>query len=134
VSWNARVSVLVLVILTGLPVSGTVCAFVCQSASDHAAGASAHHGDGACAEASQASAAALLHGVSGHDCRSHTRAAQPLATIAPERMSGPVTPIATPAVVEPSSRHATLALRHPLGQATPRGRPPLVTTPLVLRV
>ena len=129
-----RVSALVLVILIVLPVSGTVCAFLCQPASENAASASSHHGDGACAEPSQAGAAAQLHGVSGHDCRSHTLAAQPLATIAPERMSGTVTSIAMPAVIEQTSGSATLAWWPPLGQATPPGTPPLITTPIVLRV
>jgi hypothetical protein len=133
VSWNARVSALVLVILLGLPVSSTVCAFLCQPASATAAGTSAHHGDGACAEPSQAGAAVQLVGVSGHDCRSHTLAEQPLATIATERTAGRMAASAMPVLVSANAR-ATLALRPPLGQATPRGTPPLITTPIVLRV
>ena len=127
-------SALVLVILLGLPVSSTVCAFLCQPASATAAGTSAHHGGGACAEPSQASAAVQLVGVSGHDCRSHTLAEQPLATSAPERVTGAMAASAMPAVLEFATASATLALRPPLGQATPRGTPPLTTTPIVLRV
>ena len=129
-----RVSALVLVILLGLPVSSTVCAFLCQPASATAAGTSAHHGDGACAEPSQAGAAVQLVGVSGHDCRSHTLAEQPLATIAPERATGPMTASPMPPVLEFANASATFGLRPPLGQATPRGTPPLITTPIVLRV
>lgn len=127
-------SALVLVILTGLPVSSTVCAFLCQPASATAAGTSAHHGDGACAESAQPNAAVQLIGVSGHDCRSHTLAGQPLATIAPESTSRAVTASSMPAVLETANGSATFDLRPPLGQATSRGTPPLITTPVVLRV
>ena len=130
---TSALSALVLVILLGLPVASTICAFLCQPAAT-AAGTSAHHGDGACAERSQASAAVQLVGVSGHDCRSHTLAEQSLATIAPERVTGPRTASQMPAVLEFANASATLALRPPLGQATPRGTPPLITTPIVLRV
>ena len=44
VSWRHRISLVLLIVLTALPVSGTVCAMLCDSAA--ATRAAAHHGSG----------------------------------------------------------------------------------------
>ena len=43
-SWRHRISLVLLIVLTALPVSGTVCAMLCDSAA--ATRAAAHHGSG----------------------------------------------------------------------------------------
>ena len=44
VSWRHRISLVLLIVLTALPVSGTVCTMLCDSAA--ATRAAAHHGSG----------------------------------------------------------------------------------------
>jgi hypothetical protein len=127
VSWKQHVSAIVLVLLTGLPVSGTVCALVCQPP----AGAAAHHGSGAgCAE--RASVDPGMRGVAAHDCLGHVLGAEQLATTSWARASGSALPDAW-SIAAALTRIAPTAARSPLEYGTPRGTPP-ATSPLVLRV
>jgi hypothetical protein len=134
VRWKARISALVLVILTGVPLSGTVCAFLCEPAAQSQHHTPAHHADAACAQPSRADGSLQMHGLFGHDCRSHTLTAQWPATFAPERMSGSVSARPTPALQEHTSIGAPIVLRPPLAHAASGGTPPLLVPSIVLRV
>lgn len=133
--WKARVSVVVLVILTGLPVSGTVCAFACQPGSQGAVRTAGHHGDTACADAQPASDTPQLHSLSGHDCRSHALTAQSPATFASDRASGTLNFFAAPAILEQANALGAMASRQPPRQSPPTATPPRRSIhPIVLRV
>jgi len=134
VTWKARTSVFVLVVLTGLPVSGTMCAYFCHASPQRADRGPAHHGDAACAQSSESGAAAQLRSVADHDCRTHALTAQPPATFAFERSGGALLTSPLAAAVDRAATTTAIALRPPLGQASPRGTPPLTATPSILRV
>ena len=91
VSWRHRISLVVLIILTALPVSGTVCAMLCDSAA--ATRAAAHHGSGKiCDEQATPSSGPQMRGASGHDCSDHDAAIRVAATTTATRadsVSGP---------------------------------------------
>jgi hypothetical protein len=130
---KVRISALLLVIVTGLPVSGTMCAFLCEPAS-RTSDASAHHGDAACAQTSQDDDSLQMRGLSGHDCRSHTLTAQPPATLPLAKGSTAPSSSPMPALVTGPRAVTSMTLRQPAGQATPRGTPPLSSTRIILRV
>jgi hypothetical protein len=133
VSAKAHVSVLVLVILAALPLSGTVCAYACGPAPHSARHASAHHGD-ACADTARADDAVHMGDLSGHDCRSHTLIAQPAATVAFAQSGGAPSSNSIPRMMDRTSAIVTLTLRPSIGQSPPRGTPPLSSTAIILRV
>ena len=126
------VSAFLFVILTGLPVSATTCALICQPS---ATGASAsHHGEAAsCAGQSAASADAQMHALAAHDCRSHAVAAQPAAMGNLARAGTSASPLTVSYVADCTAAVARRASRPPLESGRPRGTPPL-TAALVLRV
>ena len=69
------ISIVVLAVLTALPVSGAVCAMLCDSAA--AASAAAHHGSGKPCDDEQEntpSSGRQVRGASGHDCSDHDAA------------------------------------------------------------
>ena len=131
VSRKQRISVVVLVVLAALPVSGTLCALICDSA---AKTASAHHGsDKDCADPPRPSNEPGIQGLSEHDCSNHDAAVRPVATTAAERIDLRTAPalFAGLATFTLSSLPASaLAFEY----TSPPGTAPPTTTPLVLRV
>jgi hypothetical protein len=132
VGWKQRVSVLVLAVFASLPVSGTLCAMLCDSA---AAAASTHHGsDQNCEEAARPSTGAHIEGASAHDCGNHDAAVRQLASTAPERVELKAAAIVF-ALTGGHTSFSSLPLSAPTtDDASPPGTPPRTTTPLVLRV
>jgi hypothetical protein len=130
VSWRHRIALVLLTVLAGLPVSGTVCAMVCESASSAVA---THHGSGQkCEEPASPSTGPQTSGHSEHDC-SYDGAVRQAATTAAERadMTAKSAPLMIGAV------QIELALRVSqtfLGYSSPPDTAPPPTTPLVLRV
>ena len=132
VGWKQRISLLVLVVLTALPLSGTVCAMVCDS---NAKAGSGHHGsDKKCEDPAQPSTGAQIQGVSEHDCSDHDGAARQVATTVGER-------ILLQAHPAPSADFAALTIftslaasGHSFAYTGPPGTAPPPTTPLVLRI
>ena len=132
VSWKQRVSVVVLVLFTTLPVSGTLCALMCESA---AAAASTHHGsDKNCEEVARPSTGVQIESASDHDCRNHDAAVRQIASTVPERVELKAAAI----VFAFSAGHTSfslLPLSSPaIDDASPPGTAPRTTIPLVLRV
>ena len=79
VSWRHRISLVLLIVLTALPVSGTICAMLCDSAA--ATRSAADHGSGkACVEQAPPSSGPQVRGASGHDCGDHDAAIRQTAT------------------------------------------------------
>ena len=129
------VNIVVLSILTALPVSGTLCAMLCNSAA--ASRASAHHAAGKPCDEEQAttpSSGPQLRGASGHDCSDHEVAVREAATTTATRADS---------VPEPSLL-AAVAVHDTIGNLvdsdavfdyrTPPGSTPPTASPLVLRV
>ena len=132
VGWKQRVSVVVLVVFASLPVSGTLCAMMCDSA---AAAASTHHGsDKNCEEAARPSTGIQVEGASGHDCGNHDAAVRQIASTASERVELKAAAI----VFALSAGHTSFSSLPPsapaIDDAGPPGTAPRTTTPLVLRV
>jgi hypothetical protein len=132
VGWHRFISAFLFVILTGLPVSATACALICQPG---ATGVNAsHHGDAAsCAGQSPAAADAQMRGLAAHDCRSHAVAAQPATMGNVERAGISASPLAVSDGADWTAAVARRASRPPLESGRPRGTPPL-TAAIVLRV
>ena len=132
VGWKQRVSVVVLVVFASLPVSGTLCAMICDSA---ATAASMHHGsDKNCEEAARPSTGAQIDGASNHDCGDHDAAVRQIASTAAERieLKTAANVFAFPAG---HTSFSSLPLSAPvIDDASPPGSAPRTTTPLVLRV
>ena len=131
VQWRHRIAVVLLTVLAGLPVSGTVCAMVCESASS---AATAHHGPGQkCEHPAPPSSGPQISGYPEHDCSTHDGAIRQTSTTAGERAdlttkSAPIIfgAVRTESVVFRDSRI--------FGYISPPGSAPPTTTPLVLRV
>jgi len=133
VSWRHRIAIFVLAILTGLPVAGTMCALICESAATMTA---MHHGSAqTCEMDARQPAPVSLRGVASHDCQTHDVViSQAADTTAAHR--GDTTAAAAPAftvvslVTTNASAHVN-ALVHDL--AAPNPDPP-ARSPLVLRI
>jgi len=124
-----------LIVLTALPVSGTVCAMLCDSAA--ATRAAAHHATGKPCDQEQATTPASgpqVRGASNHDCRDHEVAVREAATTT-----------ATRADTVPGPRLLVAAAVHDgignlvdsdaaFDYRTPPGSTPPTASPLVLRV
>jgi hypothetical protein len=121
-----------LVLFTSLPVSGTLCAMMCDSA---AAAASTHHGsDTNCEEAARPSTGARIEGASDHDCSNHDAAIRQVASTVPERVELNAA-ASVFALSTGCTSFSSLPLSAPaLDNAGPPGTAPRTTTPLVLRV
>jgi hypothetical protein len=132
VSWRRHGSaILVLTVLTGLPVSGMVCALACAASGTVAP----HHGAGEkCEGPGRASTGPLLSGVSEHACRTHDAAIRQAAATAAERadLSAVSAPLTSTLLgrfeTQPLSSQSNFDLGAPLSIAPPG------TIPLVLRV
>ena len=131
VPWRHRIAVVLLTVLTGLPISATACALVCESATNTEA---AHHGSGPeCAE-SKPSSGPLISGQSEHDCSTHGGLLRPATTTPAERAD--LTAKSAPLVIG-AAQVESVSLRDShifLDYSSPPGTAPPTTTPLVLRV
>ena len=132
VSWKQRVSVVVLVLFTALPVSGTLCAMMCDSA---AAAPSTHHGsDKNCEEVARPSTGVQIEAASDHDCGNHDAAIRQVASTAPERVELKAAAIVF-ALSAGHTSFSSLPLSAPaIEDTSPPGPAPRTTIPLVLRV
>lgn len=120
-------------VLTALPVSGSVCAMLCDSAA--ATRAAAHHGSGKpCDDQATPSSGPQLRGASGHDCSDHDAAMRVAATTKATRadsVPGPSLLVAVPvhdSISKLTDSDAVFDYRTPPGSAPP------TASPLVLRV
>ena len=135
VSWRHRISLVLLIVLTALPVSGTVCAMLCDSAA--ATRAAAHHGSGKPCDDEQAttpSSGPQVRGASGHDCSDHDAAIREAATTTATRadsVPGPSLLAAVPVHDTISNLADSDAV---FDYRTPPGSTPPTASPLVLRV
>jgi hypothetical protein len=136
VSWRHRLSVVLLPLLTALPVSGTVCAMLCDSAA--ATPAAAHHASGKPCDDEQATTPSpgpqMRGGTAGHDCSDHDAAMREAATTTAARadsVPGPNLLVAVPvhdSISKLADSDAVFDYR------TPPGSTPPTASPLVLRV
>ena len=133
VRWRHRISLVLLIVLTALPVSGTVCAMLCDSAA--ATRAAAHHGSGKpCDEQAPPSPGPQLRGASGHDCSDHDAAIRETATTTATRAdSVPGPSLLVAGLVHDSSSSLTDS-DAVFDYRTPPGSTPPTASPLVLRV
>ena len=131
VGWRQRISALVLVVLAGLPVSGALCAIVCDSAN----ASSSHHGSSTnCEERAGTLGGLQIQAPSEHDCANHDGVVGQIAVPATERTAlNAASALSDPAAPRlPIS--ASLPSRAATAFASPPGPVPPTTTPLVLRV
>lgn len=121
-----------LTVLAGLPVSGTMCAMLCELASSAAA---THHGTGQeCEKPAQSSDGPQVGGQSEHDCSLHNGAIRLASTTAAERTgaatkSVPLMIGAVPIAFDILRDSQTL-----FDYRSPPDPAPPTVTPLVLRV
>jgi len=81
VSWRHRTSLVLLIVLTAIPVSGAVCAMLCDS--EATTRAAAHHGSGKPCDDEQAtppSSGPQVRSTSSHNCSDHDAATRVAAT------------------------------------------------------
>jgi hypothetical protein len=133
VSCRHRISLVLLMVLTALPVSGSVCAMLCDSAA--ATRATAHHGSGKpCDDQAPSSSGPQLRGASAHDCSDHDAAMRLAATTTATRadsVAGPSLLALVPAHDSISTLTSSDAM---VDYRTPPGSTPPTVSPLVLRV
>lgn len=135
VSWRHRISLVLLLLLTALPVSGTVCTMLCDSAA--ATSAAAHHASGKPCDDEQAttpSSGPQMRGTAGHDCSDHDAAIREAATTMATRadsVPGLSLLIAVPVHDSISNLTHSDAV---FDYRTPPGSTPPTASPLVLRV
>jgi hypothetical protein len=134
VGLNLRtISIVVLTVLTALPVTGTLCAMLCDSSAK--ATASAHHGSGKdCEEHSVPATGPQIQGVSEHDCSTHDAAVRQATSTVAARADGIAGSVllATPTVR--AITKALIRVDSSFEYDAPPGTAPPTTTPLVLRV
>jgi hypothetical protein len=132
VAWRHRIALVLLLALTGIPVGGTVCAMLCESAATQSA---AHHGkDPKCAEPAIPSSGPQISGGSAHDCSTHDASMRQVATTAVERTDSSAK---VPSTVVDFASHGGFVL-HDCGNSfaysAPPGTDPPTVRPVVLRV
>lgn len=131
VGWNLRtISVAMLVVLSVLPLSGTLCALACDQAA-HSEGSGHHHEAAPEANHPAAPDVPLAGGPSAHPC-DHAAAIQQ-ATTAPERTQIAVS-IPPPSMVTVGQSAPPLLQMAPASHGAPPGSTPSTSIPLVLRV
>jgi hypothetical protein len=134
VAWRHRIALVLLLALAGMPVSGTLCAMVCESAATQNA---AHHGkDSKCAEPATPSSGPQISGTSAHDCSTHDASMRQVAiTVANKRADLSATVSST---VVDSASHVEFVLLHDgrnsFAYTAPPGTDPPTVRPVVLRV
>ena len=129
------ISLVVLSILTALPVSGTLCAMLCNSAA--ASRAAAHHASGKPCDEEQAttpSSGPQLRGASGHDCSDHEAAVREAATTIATRADSVPEPSLLAAVAVHDTIRNLADYDVIFDYRTPPGSTPPTASPLVLRV
>lgn len=132
VAWRHRIALVLLLALTGLPVSGTLCAMACDSASTQTA---SHHGkDPKCEEPAGPSSGPQINGQSAHDCSTHAAVRQ-VATTAPERAD--LSAKSAPSIIGSPRLGEFVVLYNAedsLDDSAPPGIAPPTARPIVLRV
>ena len=119
----------VLLILTGSPVVGVVCAMQCEPSTTASASA-AHHG---CQQTERPAGEAQLDSASRQDCRGHVVLFdQPVATSV-DRVAARANPAAS-ADVMPLAGPALPSVAPPAPRTAPPGSAPPTSRPVVLRV
>ncbi len=132
VSSRQFVSAFVLVILTALPVSGSVCALLCDTAKSNAT--AGHHGSAKdCEEPAPSPAGVQIRGVSDHDCSTHDAVRQ-ASLAAAEKANASVTSIPLLANLVTVGFTIPLNTGSYLQHSSPPGTAPPTTTPLVRRI
>ena len=129
------ISIVVLSILTALPVSGTLCAMLCNSAA--ASRTAAHHASGKPCDEEQAttpSSGPQLRGASGHDCSDHEVAVREAATTTATRADSVPAPSLLAAVAVHDTISNLVDSDAVFDYRTPPGSTPPTASPLVLRV
>ena len=135
VPWRHRISLVLLIVLTALPASGTVCAMLCDSAA--ATHGAAHHGSGTDCDDERAttpSPGPAIRGAAGHECSDHGAAI--LSAVVTTATRGDGSPGPGLLVVLPV--HASISDLDDSDAAfeyrSPPGSPPATASPFVLRV
>ena len=132
VSWRHRISLVLLIVLTAIPVSGTVCAMLCDS--EAATRAAAHHGSGKPCDDEQATPRRVRRcAAHGHDCSDHDAANRVAATTTATRADSVPGPSLLAAVPVHDSISDLTDSDAVFDYRTPPGNPP-TASPLVLRV
>ena len=136
VSWRHRISLVLLLLLIALPVSGAVCAMLCDSAA--ATRAAAHHASGKPCDDEQAttpsSGPQMRGGTAGHDCSDHDAAMREAATTSAARADSVAAPNLLVAVPVHDSISNLTDANAVFDYRTPPGSTPPTASPLVLRV
>lgn len=136
VSWRHRISVVLLLLLTALPVSGTVCAMLCDSAADTRA--ATHHASGKPCDDEQAttpsSGPQMRGGTAGHDCGDHDAVMREAATTTATRADSVLGPSLLVAVPVHDSISKLTDSDAVFDYRTPPASTPPTASPLVLRV
>lgn len=133
VSSRQFVSAFVLVIMTALPVSGSVCALLCDAAKSNAT--AGHHGSAKdCEEPAPSSTGFQIRGVSEHDCSTHDTAIRQAFLTAAEKANASVTSLPLVANLVTVRFTAPLNGGARFQNSSPPGTAPPTTTPLVLRI
>ena len=126
-------SAFVLVILTALPVSGSVCALLCDAPESSAT--AGHHGSAKdCEEPAPSSTGVQIRGVSERDCRTHDTAIRQPSLTALEKANASVTSIPLLANLVTTRLTAPLKGGAHFQNSSPPGTAPPTTKPLVLRI
>ena len=135
VSWRHRISLVLLIVLSALPVSGAVCAMLCDSAA--ATSAAAHHASGKPCDDEQAttpSSGPQVRGTAGHDCSDHDAAVREAATTTATRANSvPGATLLVAVSVHDSISNLTDS-DAVFNYRTPPSSTPPTASPLVLRV
>jgi hypothetical protein len=130
------ISIVVLSVLTALPVSGTLCAMLCDSAA--ATRTAAHHASGKPCDEEQAttpsSSGPQLRGASGHDCSDHEFAVCEVATTTATRADSVPGPSLLAAVAVHDTISNLVDSDDVSDYRTPPGSTPPTASPLVLRI
>jgi hypothetical protein len=128
---------MVLVVLVGLPVAGTLCAALCSAARMTAAhdraSAHHHHQSDAAHDASLGSTPIMIGNVSAHECGSHTGTGQDSA-IAAFRADGNVVSAPLSLAGAHTSIVAVTIFTPVVADSPPPATTPPTSTPVVLRV
>jgi hypothetical protein len=135
VSWRHHISLVLLIGVTALPVSGSVCAMLCDSAA--VPRAAAHHASGKPCDDEQAttpSSGPQMRSSAGHDCSDHDSAMRQAATTTATRADS----VAGSSLLVALPGHDSISnltdFDGVFDYRTPPSSTPPTASPLVLRV
>jgi hypothetical protein len=133
VSWRHRISIVVLVVISALPLSATLCAMLCDSAASSST--AAHHRSGKrCEDPAMTPAGLQLSAASDHDCGTHDARLHQAVTTTASRPDSLIAPNHRAAILGHSTTK-TLSEFHPtFAFCTPPDGRSRTASPLVLRV